>query len=149
MEHPRSLLTVRNLLVGGGAYYLSWWVANPLYFGFGKLTQGIIYPGNFAGAVLLPIVTSLPVALIAAFVGASVVWLVDSETPLRWAAFPVVLYAYFAFRGFHWATLPMFIDRVEQAVTTLFLALSCLCGAILADRKRATLVERHRNANTI
>jgi hypothetical protein len=137
MAHQRILLTVRNLLVGAGAYYLSWWVAYPLEFGFGKLTQGIIYPGNFAGAVLLPIVTSLPVALIAAFVGGSVVWLVDSETPLRWAAFPAVLYAFYAYRGFHWARPPMLIDRVEQAVTTFFLALSCLCGAIVAVRKRA------------
>ena len=139
MEHPRSLLTVRNLLVGGGAYYLSWWIAYPLEFGFGKLTQGVIYPGNFAGAVLSPIVTSLPVALIAAFVGASIVWLVDSETPLRWAAFRALLYAFYAYRGHHWARPPMLIDRVEQAVTTCFLALSCLCGAIVADRKRATL----------
>lgn len=137
MEHP-SLLTVRNLLVGAGAYYLSWWVAYPLEFAVGKLTQGIIYPGNFAGAVLLPIVMSLPVALIAAFVGASVVWLVDSETPLRWAAFPAVLYVFYAFRGHHWARPPMLIDRIEQAVTTFFLALSCLCGAIVAVRKRAT-----------
>jgi hypothetical protein len=136
MEHSRSVLTVRNLLVGAGAYYLSWWVAYPVEFGFGKLTQGVIYPGNFAGAVLLPIVTSFPVALIAAAVGASVVWLVDSETPLRWATFPAALYAFYAYRGYQWGRPPMLIDRVEQAVTVFFLALSCLCGAIVAVRKK-------------
>ena len=68
MEPPRKEVAVRNLLVGAGAYYLSWWVAYPLEFGFGKLTEGITYTGNFAGAVLMPIVTSLPVALIAAVV---------------------------------------------------------------------------------
>lgn len=137
MEYSRSVLTIRNLLVGAGAYYLSWWVAYPAEFGFGKLTQGAIYPGNFfGGAVLLPIVTSFPVALIAAAVGASVVRLVDSETPLRWAVFPAALYTFYAYRGFRWGTPPMLIDRVVQAVTVFFLALSCLCGAIVAVRKK-------------
>jgi hypothetical protein len=135
MENPRSLRTVRNMLVGAGAYYLSWWVAYPLEFGFGKLTRGITYPGFFAGAVLLPIVTSLPVALIAAFVGASVIWLVDSETPLRWAALPAALYALYAYRGYHWGRPPVFTDRVSQVAGSLFLALSCLAGAMIAARK--------------
>jgi hypothetical protein len=138
MKPSRNVVTVRNLLVGAGAYFLSWWVAYPLQFGFGKLTDGIIYSGNFAGIVVMPIVTSLPVALIAALVGASVVWLVDSETSLRWAIFPAALYAYYAYFGYHWARPPMLIDRVTQAVAPLFLALSCLGGAAVAVRKRAT-----------
>jgi len=137
MEPPRKEVAVRNLLVGAGAYYSSWWVAYPLEFGFGKLTEGITYTGNFAGAVLMPIVTSLPVALIAAVVGASVVWLVHSETPLRWAIFPAALYAFYASIGHHWARPPMLIDRVAQVVTPILLALSCLGGAIVAARKRA------------
>jgi hypothetical protein len=71
--------TVRNLLVGAGAYYLSWFVVGPLAIGFEKLTFGINRTSD-AGGIVLPIVTYLPVALMAAIVGASVVFVVESET---------------------------------------------------------------------
>jgi hypothetical protein len=47
----------RNLMVGYGIYELSWWVAYPLALAYGKLTNGIIYSGQFAGSVLMPLVT--------------------------------------------------------------------------------------------
>jgi len=138
MKPLRGAVIARNLLVGAGAYYLSWWVSPPLELGFGKLTNGITYTADFAGSVVMPIVTGVPVALMAAVVGASVVLLVESETPFRWAIFPAALYAFFGYIGYHWARPPMFIDRVTQAVTALFLALACLGGAMLAARRRAS-----------
>jgi hypothetical protein len=137
MKPLRTTVIVRNFLVGAGAYYLSWWVSPPLEILFGKLTKGITYTGDFEGGVVMPIVTGLPVALIAAVVGASVVWVVESETPFRWALFPAALYAFFGYIGYHWARPPMFIDRVTQTVTALFLALACLGGAMLALRRQA------------
>jgi hypothetical protein len=40
---------VKNLLICAGAYYLARWVTLPLAFGFGKLTGGITYSGDFEG----------------------------------------------------------------------------------------------------
>jgi hypothetical protein len=137
MKPLRSIVIVRNLLVGAGAYYLSWWVSPLLEIGFGKLTNGITYTGDFSSGVVMPIVTGLPVALVAAVVGASVVWIVESETPFRWSIFPAALYAFFGYTGYHWARPPVFIDRLTQAVTALFLALACLGGGILAVKRRA------------
>jgi|SRR5208337_1202819 len=123
--------TVRNLLVGAGAYYLSWFVLGPLAIGFGKLTIDI-NPTSDAVRIVLPIVTYLPVALMAAIVGASLVLVVESETPLRWSIFPAALYGIFGYVG------SPISDRVIQAVGAIFLALACLGGALLAVRRRAT-----------
>jgi hypothetical protein len=129
-------VTARNLLIGGGAYYLSWWLAYPLALGYGKLTERIIYRGDFAGAVVMPLVTGLPYAVVAVGVGASVAWLVESEQPLRWAMFPAALYAFFAFFGHHWASPPRSIDREAQVIGALFLAVACLAGAMVAARRK-------------
>ena len=139
MKSPRNAATARNLLIGGGAYYLSWWIAYPLAFGYGKLTDWITYPGDFAYVALMPLVTGLPYALVAAGVGASVAWLVDSERPVSWAAFPAAMYAYFSFRGQHWARPPMLIDRASQVTGALFLAVACLAGAVFGVRQREFL----------
>jgi hypothetical protein len=74
MSDVLATMRVRNLLVGAGAYYLSWWVGGPLAIGFGKLTHsiGVRYYGNFAGGIVMPIVLALPYAFVAAVVGASV-----------------------------------------------------------------------------
>ena len=99
-----------------------------------KATFGINRTSD-GGRIVLPIVTYLPVALMAAIVGASVVFVVESETPLRWSIFPAALYVIFGYVG-----SPMFIDRVTQAVGAIFLAIACLGGALLAVRRRATRV---------
>ena len=52
MDIPTNAIKVRNLLVGVGAYYLSWFVANPLAIGIGKLTNGMTYSGDFEGGTL-------------------------------------------------------------------------------------------------
>jgi hypothetical protein len=127
---------LRNLVVGFGVYQLSWWLAYPLAFAYGKLTEGIIYPGNFAGAILMPLVLTVPYALVAVGVGACVVWLVDSERPFRWALFPAALYVYFGIIGYHWAHQPLLLDRVTQIVDASFLGIACLGGAILLARRQ-------------
>ena len=128
----------RNLLVGAGAFYLSWWMANPLALGYGKLTGGIIYSGQFASAVLMPLVLTVPYALVAVGVGASVAWLVDSERPLRWAMFPAGLYIFFGIISYHWARPPLFLDRVAQVIDAMFQGMACLGGALIVVRLRAS-----------
>lgn len=128
----------RNLLICAGVYYLARWVTLPLAFGFGKLTQGITYSGDFEGAVVMPLVLKVPVALVAAAVGASVIWLVDSGRPLRWVIFPALLYTVLGFLGYHWAHPPMLRDRVFQTVGALFPAVACVLGGMVASRRRAT-----------
>jgi hypothetical protein len=106
----------RNLLVSYGVYSISWWVACPLAFAYGKLTDRMIYRGEFAGAVVMPLVTAVPYALVAFGVGASVAWLVNSGRPLRWAIFPAALYIFFGTIGYHWARQPLLLDRAAQII---------------------------------
>ncbi len=134
---PRPLaIKARNLLVGAGAYYLSWFVASPLAVGFGKLTKGITYRGDFEGDILMPIVIRLPTALIAVVVGASVVWLVESDRPIRWAVVPTFLYALAVFRTGDWPSPLTLMDRVGQTIALLFPAIACMVAAIFAARRR-------------
>jgi hypothetical protein len=139
MELPTAAIKARNLLIGGGAYYLSWFLANPLAIGIGKLTNGITYSGDFEGAVLLPLVIHLPEALIASVVGASVVWLVESNRPIRWAIVPTFLYALAVRHFVHWAHPPTLIERVGAIIGALFPAIACMITAIFAARRRTTL----------
>jgi hypothetical protein len=130
--------TVRNVLIGGGVYYLSWWLAYPLAFGYGKLTGWINYRDNFGVAVAMPVVVGLPYALVAAGVGAAVVWLVESQRPFYWAIFPAALYGYFAFVGHHWLRRPTSYDRLGQIIGAVFLASACLVGAMIAVHRRTS-----------
>lgn len=134
--------TIRNLIIGYGIYVASWWVADLLVLAYGKLTQRIIYRGEFAGAVVMPLVMTFPYALVAFGVGASVAWLVDSERPLLWAIFPTAFYIFFGTLGYHWARQPLPLDRVAQVIDAAFMGIACLCGAWIAVRRRAPLITR-------
>jgi hypothetical protein len=129
---------IKNLFLAYGIYTASWWLADLLVLVYGKLTRRVIYHGAFAGTVLLGIVETVPYALVAALVGAFVVWLVDSERPLRWAIFPVVFYVFFGTIGYHWARLPMTLDRISQFTDAAFMVIACVAGAVVAARRRAS-----------
>ena len=139
MQSSGNVLAARNLLIGAGAYYLSLWLGEPLAFGFGRLTQGFIYSGNFDITVVGPLVMHLPRALVAAAAGATVVSLVESNRRIAWAVFPALLYAALGFLAHHWARPPALLDRVAQIVGALFPALACVVGAIVADKRRSTV----------
>jgi hypothetical protein len=131
--------TARNVLITAGAYYLSIWVAGTVSFVFGKATQGLTYRGSFNTAVIAPLVIHLPVAAVAALVGALVINLVESSRRIPWAIVPAVLYALFGFLGYHWARPPLILDRVEQTIGALFPAFTCLIGALLAENRMRTI----------
>lgn len=137
MKSTVNVVTARNLLIGAGAYYLSGWVGWPLAAGFGRLTQGITYSGDFNGAVVMPLVMHLPRTLAAAIAGATVVWLAESDRPIAWVIFPTLLYALLGFFGYHWARPPLILDRVAQAVGAMFPAVACLVAAMVASGRRA------------
>jgi len=118
-------------------YYLSWWIVSPLAFFYGKLAHRIQYGRDFAGIVIMSLVLCVPLALVAAAVGATVNWLVESEKPLRWTMCPALLYALPGFVGYHFVRPPLYIDRVSQTICALVAAGTCLIGGILAERKRA------------
>jgi hypothetical protein len=125
----------RNLLITLGAYYLCRWLDLPLGFGYAKLTNGIIYRGEFAGAVILPLVEEVPVALFALAAGVSIAWLVESKRPIRWAIIPAALYAFLTYRGYHWHLPPSLGDRVGQIIAAIFPAVCCLGGAAAYSRR--------------
>jgi hypothetical protein len=139
MQSSGNVLAARNLLIGAGAYYLSLWLGEPLAFGFGRLTQGLIFSGDFNIAVVGPIVMHLPRALVAAAAGATVVSLVESDRPMGWVIFPALLYAILGFLGYHWARPPVILDRLAQTTGALFPALACVVGAMVASRRQRTL----------
>jgi hypothetical protein len=137
--------TARNLFICFGVYYISSWVAYPLDFVYWKLTDRIIYRGELAGMVGMPLVRTAVHALVAFGAGATVALLVDSERPLRWATFLAVLYIFFGTLGYHWARQPSFLDRLAQLIGPVFMGISCLGGAMLALQR---LAHSQRNANS-
>jgi hypothetical protein len=143
MDRQLGANKARNLLAGAGAYYLSWFVANPLAMVFGKLTKGIHYYGDFAGGVLMPIVISLPYVLVAALVGASVVWIVESDRPIAWTIVPTFLYALGVFHRSHWARPPTSFERVGDFIRVLLPAVACIAaGIVVAKRRSASPIPR-------
>ena len=138
MKSTRYVVIEKNLLIGAGAYYISGWLGMPLALGFGKLTQGLTYTGEFNGYVVGPLVMHLPRAIVAAAAGVAVVWLVESDRPVSWAIFPALLYGLLGFLGYHWARPPMALDRVVQTIGALFPALACIVAGIVAGWQRAT-----------
>ena len=138
MASTRYATIEKNLLIGAGAYYISGWLGMPLALGFGKLTQGLTYRGNFNVYFMGPLIVHIPRAIVAAAAGAAVVWLVESDRPLFWAIFPALLYGLFGFLGYHWGRPPLPLDRVAQATGALFPVLGCIAGAMLAEQRRST-----------
>ena len=136
MQLPGNAVIAKNLLVGAGAYYFSIWLKLPLELGFGKLTQGLTYSGDFNIAVVEPLVGHLPRAVVAAAAGAAVYWLTESKRPVGWAIFPAVLYAVLGFFSYHFSRPPVALFRVVQIVGALFPALACVAGALWAKRQR-------------
>jgi hypothetical protein len=139
MDDVSNAIKVRNLLVGVGAYYLSWWVGGPLSLGSGKLTRfiGIRYYGDFAGGVVMLTVLALPYALVAAVVGASVAWIVESDRPIGWTLVPTGLYALGVFHPSHWVQPPNAFDRAGDAIRMLLPAVGCMVAGIVAAKRRA------------
>jgi hypothetical protein len=135
MKSNHNVLIARNLLVGAGAYYLSKWLVVPLVFGFGKMTQGLIYSGDFNGKIVSQLVWHFPLAVVAFAAGSTVAVLVEGDSRVSWAVFPAILYGLFAFLGHHWALPPDFLDRVGQTLGALFPALTCVIGAWWAARR--------------
>ncbi len=138
--------SLSNILIGGGAYYLSWWIEEPLAFVYGKLVFGhVTYRGGFASRVVLPIVLHVPPAIAAAVVGACVVILVDSKRPLYWTILPAGLYAWFGSLGYSSFGSTVASDRLPQVIGALFPAVACLIGALLAVRRQSTLRRSKRS----
>ncbi len=146
VQSSGNVLAARNLLIGAGAYYLSWWVSNALAIGFEKLTKciGIKYYGDFAGGVLMPLVIVLPYALVAAVVGASV-GIVESDRPLGWTLVPTFLYALGVFHPSHWARSPTRFERVGDTIRVLLPAVACIVAGIVAAKRRAASHDSHSN----
>lgn len=135
---------LRNLATAYGLYIASWWVASPLALAYGKLTHaiGIHYYGEVGGRVLLPLSLTIPYALVAFGVGASVVWLVDSPHPFRWVLFPALFYVFFGTIGYHWEIPPLLLDRMAQILDAAFMAVACVGGGIIAMRRKTGFVRQ-------
>jgi hypothetical protein len=129
-----SASIVKNVLIAVGAYYVSWWVAPLIAVALWKVTERIVYRGNFEAAVFMPLVQSLPFALMAAVVGATVAMLVESKQPLFWVALPAALYA---FSSQDWVLTADKPFRIASVIVALFPAASCFVGAVVALRWRA------------
>jgi hypothetical protein len=125
---------VRNLLVVLGAYYLSRWVAVPVQLMFAQVTNHLIFSGDFEGAVVMPLVLGVPLALVAGLTGAVIAWLIPSHR-LLWVLLPAALYFTFGLLGHHWLSPPSIADRVSEFIGALVPAVACVVGAMLVDRR--------------
>jgi hypothetical protein len=132
MKPVRYRVAVTNLLISLGAYYLFSLLVNLLLPAYWKITNGVVYSGDFAGAVVMPLVNKLPLALAAAIVGAAIVRFVDSDRKIIWPILPALLYAVFGFLGYHWTRSPLPTDRVYQTIAALFPAVACIIGGIIS-----------------
>ena len=135
MQSNRNAVIARNLFVGAGAYYLSRWLVVPLVLGFGKMTRGLIYSGEFNGKIVSRLVEHFPLALVAFVAGVTIAWLIESDSPIYWALFPAIQYGIFTFLGYHRAVHPDFLDRVGQTLGAMFPAVTCLLGALVGERR--------------
>jgi hypothetical protein len=127
--------TIRNAFATAGAYYISLWVAPAVVMAFTPITNRVIFTGAFEAAVVMPLLTGFPMALVAAAAGAVTAWLVESRRAVRWAFLPATLYAVFSLVGHHWATPPQPADRVAQLLQAILPAAACLLGAALVERR--------------
>jgi hypothetical protein len=111
-----------------------------LAIGFGKVTHGmgIHYDGDFAGGVGMPIVLALPYALVAAFVGASVAWIVESDRPIGWTLVPTFLFALGILHPSHWVRPRTPFDLVGDIIRMLLPAVACIVAGIVAAKRRAS-----------
>jgi hypothetical protein len=127
-----------NAAIAYGVYIASWWVAYPLALAYGKLTHaiGIHYYGEVGGKVLLPLSLTIPYALVAFGVGASVVWLVDSTRPFRWVIFPALFYLYFGTIGYRWEKQPLALDRLGLILDTSLMVIGCVVGGMILVRRK-------------
>lgn len=119
MKSNHYMHIAKNLLVGAGAYYLCRWLVVPLVFGFGRMTLGLIYSGDFNGKIVSQLVLHFPLALAV---------LIEADLPVYWAVFPAIFYGLLAFLGHHWVMPPNFLERVGQTLGALFPALTCAKG---------------------
>jgi len=110
-----------------------------LAIGFEKFTHwiGIRYYGDFSGGVVMPIVLALPYALVAAVVGASVAWIVESDRPIGWTLVPTFLYAVGVFHASHWVRPPDPFERVGDAIPMALPAVACIVAGLVAAKRRA------------
>ena len=131
-----NIITVRNALIAAGAFYLSWWPLGPLVWAYGKIANGITYTGDFEATVLMPLITGVPVATIAARAGFAVGRLVESRRAALWPAMPALLYAFFGFVGHDWQVPPTLLDRLGQMIGAIFPAITCLVAGVLAASRR-------------
>jgi hypothetical protein len=131
-----SIDTARNVTICAGVYYLATWISPWPHHAWTVLTEGILYSGFVGGVLVLPIVSTFPIAIIAALIGFGVTYLVTSPHPDRWALLPALLLGGQYFRGHHWAVEPGMMERGGQAVGSVFWAASCIIGGQVAVRVR-------------
>ena len=130
--------SIRNGLVGAGAYYLATWILPSVVLVFAPITNRSSFSGDFEYVVLMPLVNGAPMMLVAAGTGATTAWLVDATYRWRWALLPAVLFATFNWLGSHWVRPPYAIDHAAAAVRAALPVLACLLAAVALDRRERT-----------
>ncbi len=131
--------TIRNALMGIGAFYVSRWIAALLQAALTPLVDGVMSADGVRQALLTPFVSSLSHAVAAASAGAVVVLLADApetSTRWRWAAVPAALWFV---RSLDEVTIsaPGWIHLVTQVIAASLPSIVCLAAGHLADWHRS------------
>lgn len=131
-------ITIRNVLIVLGCYFLSMWVVFPITLIYGKITSGIIYSGTL-GAFFMHIIAVIPKAIVAVGAGILCVYSLVDTLHKKWLLLLSLLYAILHFTGFHWVQEPDVTDRILQGVESIIPAISCYLGGTIAFDKLQNL----------
>lgn len=123
-----KMATLRNFLIVLGCYKFSMWVVLPFVYVHGKITSGITYTGT-SGAILMHIVSVIPLALISFGSGVLCKRVLEGPSRTRWVLSLALLYASGYFFGFRWAIKPELSDRALQFIPSIIPAITCYIGS--------------------
>lgn len=139
------MLTIRNILISCGVFYLSVSVAPLLAWPFFWLSGKIIFSDGFLSAIAMGVWISKGETLAAILAGALVAVTVVSQKPFHWALLVAalnILDALLSMRG-KWYIPPSAWDRVWQSVCVLLPAVACAIAALLTAHLRRRAVRTY------
>lgn len=132
------MLTIRNILISCGVFYLSVSIAPLLAWPFFWLSGKIIFSDSFLSAIAMGVWICKGETFAAILAGALVAVAVVSQKPFHWALLVAALNILDALRTVRgkWYLPPRAWDGVWQSVYVLLPAVACVIAALLTAHLR-------------
>jgi hypothetical protein len=121
------------LLIVLGVYWLSMWVYLPIANIHYQITMGTIYH-DFLGAVLMRVVSSIPIDLVSFGGGLLCVYIIEETANQYWLISLALLYAVMTFTSFHYPHTPAVSERFFQLFESIIPSITCYLGGAIAHK---------------